>query len=276
MYRSFAQIRARTAMMAALAATALALSTQPACAQPALKSAEKAEKAAPTTAESAAIKKALEQKFPGAEVRGVAKTPYLGLYEVQFDDRIVYTDTKARYIVVGAVYDTESKVNLTEERQRKLNRVDVSSLPLDLALKKVKGTGERTLVVFSDADCPFCHKLEDELKTVDNVTIYTFLFPIDSLHPDAARKSRMIWCAPDRQAAWDAFFATGALPDNKGECDAPIAKTAELGARFKVNATPTLVFADGSIVPGALPAQRLEAELKSAETELKKLAAAKK
>jgi thiol:disulfide interchange protein DsbC len=273
MYRTFAHIRARTAMTAALAATALALSAQPSFAQPAGKPAEKA---APTTAETAGIKKVLEQKFPGAEVRGVAKTPYFGLYEVQFDDRIVYTDAKARYLVVGAVYDTESKVNLTEERQRKLNRVDISTLPLDLALKKVKGTGERTLVVFSDADCPFCHKLEDELKTVDNVTIYTFLFPIDSLHPDAARKSRMIWCAPDRQAAWDAFFATGALPDNKGECDAPIAKTAELGARFKVNATPTLVFADGSIVPGALPAQRLEAELKSAETEVKKLAAAKK
>jgi len=276
MYRSFARIRARTAMATALAATALALSAQPSYAQPALKAADKAEKAAPTTAESAAIKKALEQKFPGAEVRGVAKSPYFGLYEVQFDDRILYTDAKARYIVVGAVYDTETKVNLTEDRQRKLNRVDVSSLPLDLAIKKVKGTGERTLVVFSDADCPFCHKLEDELKTVDNVTIYTFLFPIDSLHPDAARKSKMIWCAPDRVAAWDAFFATGALPDNKGECDAPIAKTAELGARFKVNATPTLMFADGSIVPGALPAQRLEAELKSAETEAKKLAAAKK
>jgi len=276
MYRSFARIRARTAMATALAATALALSAQPSYAQPAVKAADKVGKAAPTTAESAAIKKALEQKFPGAEVRSVAKSPYFGLYEVQFDDRILYTDAKARYIVVGAVYDTETKVNLTEERQRKLNRVDVSSLPLDLAIKKVKGTGERTLVVFSDADCPFCHKLEDELKTVDNVTIYTFLFPIDSLHPDAARKSRMIWCAPDRVAAWDAFFATGALPDNKGDCDAPIAKTAELGARFKVNATPTLMFADGSIVPGALPAQRLEAELKSAETEAKKLAAAKK
>jgi len=254
--------------MAALAALALALAIP----APGLA----ADKPAPLTAEAAGVKKAIEQKFPGAEVRGVVKTPYFGLFEVQFDDRIVYTDAKAKYIVVGAVYDTETKVNLTEERQRKLNRVDVASLPLDLAIKKVKGTGERTLVVFSDADCPFCHKLEEELKGVDNVTIYTFLYPIDSLHPDAARKSRMIWCAPDRQKAWDAFFATGALPDNKGDCDNPVAKTAELGAKFKVNATPTLVFADGSIVPGALPAARLESELKTAEAEAKKLAAARK
>ena len=66
-----------------------------------------------------------------------------------------------------------------------------------------KGTGERKLVIFSDADCPFCARLEQELKSVDNVTIYTFLYPIDSLHPDAARKSRMIWCSADKVKAYE-------------------------------------------------------------------------
>jgi thiol:disulfide interchange protein DsbC len=238
--------------------------------------AQTAEKAAPLTGDALAIKKALEQKFPGAEVRGVNKTQYFGLYEVQFDDRIVYTDAKAKYLVVGAVYDTESKTNLTEERMRKINRVDVATLPTDMAIKIVKGNGARTLYVFSDADCPFCAKLEQELKNVNDVTIYTFLYPIDSLHPDSARKSRIIWCADDRAKAWQTYYDTGALPDNKGDCDNPVAKTAELGAKYKVNATPTLVFVDGSVQAGALPAQRLEAELKTADTEVKKLAAAKK
>ena len=113
---------------------------------------------------------------------------------------------------------------------RKLNRIDLASLPLELAIKKVKGKGERRLIVFSDADCPFCARLEDEMKDVDNVTIYTFLFPIDQLHPDAARKSRMIWCAADRVKAWDDFFESGKLPDNKGECYNPVAATQALGA----------------------------------------------
>ena len=110
----------------------------------------------PLTGEAAAIKKTLEQKFPGAEVRGVSKSPYFGLYEVQLDERILYTDAKAKYLVIGAVYDSDAKVNLTEERQRKLNRVNVATLPLDMAIKKVKGNGARTMYVFSDADCPFC------------------------------------------------------------------------------------------------------------------------
>jgi thiol:disulfide interchange protein DsbC len=261
--------RLRGTVAALCAAAAVAFAALPAHAQT-------AEKAPALSAEAAGIKKALEQKFPGAEVRGVTKTSYMGLYEVQFDDRLIYTDAKAKYVILGSLYDTDTKTNLTEERQRKLNRVNVSTLPLDLAIKKVKGNGERIMYVFSDADCPFCHKLEDEMKAVDNVTIYTFLYPIDTLHPDAARKSRQIWCAADRQKAWDDFFATGALPDNKGDCDNPVAKTAELGAKYRVNATPTVVFADGSIVPGAMPAQRIEQELKTADAEAKKLAAARK
>jgi thiol:disulfide interchange protein DsbC len=236
-----------------------------------------AEKPLPLTGEALAVKKSLEQRFPGAEIKGVTKTAYLGgLYEVQLDDRLIYTDGKAKYLLIGAVYDSESKVNLTEERQRKLNRVSVATLPLDMAIKKVKGNGSRTLYVFSDADCPFCARLEQELKNVDNVTIYTFLYPIDSLHPDAARKSRVIWCSPDRLQAWDAYYESGKLPDNAGDCDNPVARTVELGAKFKVNATPTMVFADGTVIAGALPAQRLEAEINNGEAEAKKLAAAKK
>jgi thiol:disulfide interchange protein DsbC len=226
--------------------------------------------------EAATGKKLLEAKFPGAPISHVSKSPYFGLYEAQFDDRMIYTDAKVTYVLVGSVYDTESRTNLTDRRLRELNRVAWDTLPLELALKKVKGDGSRKLAVFADADCPFCKRLETELKGVDNVTIYTFLFPIDSLHPEAARKSAQIWCAPDRQKAWDDWFDSGKLPDNKGDCATPIAQTARLGEKYRVNATPTLVFADGSVVPGALPLSELEAEMKQAEVAMKKSAAPKK
>lgn len=224
--------------------------------------------------ELASVRKAVEAKFPGAQLGSISKSPYMGLYEVQLDDRIIYTDPKVTYVFVGSIYDTVARVNLTELRSRELNRVDVSGLPLELALKKVKGDGSRKLVVFADADCPFCKRLEAEMKGLDNVTIYTFLFPIDSLHPESARKSAQIWCSADRNKAWDDWFDTGRLPDNKGDCPTPIVQTAALGQKYHVNATPTLVFADGSVVPGALPLAQLESELKQAEA--KKPATAKK
>ena len=200
------------------------------------------------------MKKLLEQKFPGAAVSNVSKSAYFGLYEAQFDEPArLHRRPKVAYVLVGSIYDANTKQNLTEDRLRKLNRVAWDSLPFELAIKKVKGNGTRKLAIFSDADCPFCARLEDELKGVDDVTIYTFLYPIDQLHPDAARKSKIIWCSPDRQKAWDEFFASGKLPDNKGDCDTPLAATRTLGEKLRVDATPTLVFADGSIVPGALP-----------------------
>lgn len=224
----------------------------------------------------AAVKRLIEAKFPGAAVSNVARSPYFGLYEAQFEDRMVYTDANVTYVMVGAIFDANSKQNLTDARLRQLNRVVWEQLPLDLAIKKVKGSGARKLAIFSDADCPYCKRLEAEMKTLDNVTIYTFLFPIDQLHPDAARKSAQIWCAPDRVKAWDEWFASGKLPANKGDCPTPIAQTALLGQKYRVSATPTLVFADGTVVPGALPLDRLEAEIKQAETAAKKQAGARR
>jgi len=231
--------------------------------------------AATTAPELAAVKALIEAKFPGAAVTNVARSPYFGLYEAQFDDRMIYTDAKVSYVFVCAIYDADTRQNLTDARLRQLNRVAWDQLPLDLAIKKVKGNGARKLAIFSDADCPYCKRLESEMKTLDNVTIYTFLFPIAQLHPDSARKSALIWCAPDRSKAWDEWFASGKLPSNKGDCATPLAKTAQLGQKYRVSATPTLVFADGSMVPGALPLDQLEKELKQAEAATKKQPATK-
>jgi thiol:disulfide interchange protein DsbC len=207
--------------------------------------AQDASKADVLPKDAAAVKKLLEAKFPGAPISNVSKSPYFGLYEAQLDDRMLYTDAKATYVIVGSVYDTATRTNLTEARMRKLN-----------------------------ADCPFCKRLETEMQGLDDVTIYTFLFPIDSLHPDSAHKSAQIWCAPDRAQAWDDWFASGKLPDNNGDCATPIADVAQLGQKYRISATPTLVFADGSTVPGALPLERLQAEMKTAEAEAKKMASA--
>lgn len=235
-----------------------------------------AEDAAKPNAAAEAVKKLLETKFPGASINNVSVSPYFGLYEAQFDDRMVYTDAKVTYVLVGAIYDANTKQNLTDARMRKLNRIAWDALPLDIAIKKVKGNGSRKLAIFEDPDCPFCKRIESEMKEVTDLTVYIFLFPIDQLHPDATRKSKLIWCAADRVKAWDEYFEAGKLPDNKGDCATPVAQTAELAKKYRINATPTLVFADGSMIPGAIPRDRLEAELKQADIEAKKLAETKK
>ncbi|HSS71299.1 MAG TPA: DsbC family protein [Casimicrobiaceae bacterium] len=238
--------------------------------------AQDAAKSASSTPEAAAVKKLLEAKFPGAAISNVVKSPYFGLYEAQFDDQLVYTDAKVTYVMVGSVFNADTKENLTDARWRKLTRVSWDSLPFELAFKRVRGNGTRRMAIFADADCPFCKKLEADLRNLDDVTIYTFLYPIDSLHPDASRKSATLWCAEDRGKAWDAFFANGKLPNNSGNCPTPIAETAALGQRLRITAAPTLVFADGTTVAGAIPLARVQEEINKGEAEAKRLSATSK
>jgi thiol:disulfide interchange protein DsbC len=205
-----------------------------------------------------AVRKALAARFPGTEVQSVVKTAYGDLYEVVVDRQLFYTDGKAGYFLVGNLIDAKSGKNLTEERLRTLMRVKFETLPFDSAIKIVKGNGSRKLAVFSDPDCPFCKKLEAELKEVTDVTIYVFLYPIPTLHPQAADKARAVWCASDRAKAWEELMLKGVVPPAGAGCEAPLEKIAATGAKLRVTGTPTLIFADGRLVPGMIPAAQLE------------------
>lgn len=209
-------------------------------------------------ADEAAIRKVLVSKFPEAKIASIQKTPYSGLYEVYMDGQLVYADANAQYLFLGDVVDVKNRTNLTQARLSVLNAVPISELPLNNAIKTVKGKGERKLVVFSDADCPYCRKFEDELKKVDNITIYTFLLPIEGLHPKAAQISRQVWCAPNKNKAWDDYMGSGKIPANDGKCTNPINENIALGAKLGINGTPTIILSNGQRIPGMVPAAKLE------------------
>lgn len=204
------------------------------------------------------IRKALTQQFPGAQISSVTKTPYSGLFEVYLDGQVVYVDAKAQYVFTGDVIDLKNRSNLTQARLNQLQAIKWDSLPLNNALKTVKGNGARKLVVFSDVDCPYCRKFEAELDKVDNITVYTFLYPIEGLHPKAVQASKQIWCAPDRNKAWDDYITRNTVPSNDGKCANPVDANIALGNKLKVSGTPTLFFINGQRVPGMVPAAQLE------------------
>jgi len=209
-------------------------------------------------ADEAAIRKSFQEKMPEAKLDKVTKTDYNGLYEVLIQGQIVYTDAKGTFFIDGNVIDFKTGANVTEARKAELTRIDFSSLPLDLAIKAVKGNGSRKMAVFSDPDCPFCKRLENELTKVTDVTIYYFLFPIDSLHPNARDKAKAIWCSPDRLKAWNDYMLNGVQPTAATTCETPLAKIDSLGQKFRINGTPTIYFTNGHKVPGAVPAAQLD------------------
>lgn len=209
------------------------------------------------------VKKAFEQRFTDRKVLAVRTTPVKGIYEVDVQgNQVVYVDPKVDYVFVGDLVDVKSGQSLTEARRSELNRVAWNTLPLADAIKEVRGNGERKLAVFTDPDCPYCKRLErDSLAGVSNVTIYTFLFPLAQLHPDAVRKSQQIWCARNPVQAWNDWVLKEQQPAGKGDCATPIKRNLALGAKLGINATPTLIFGNGRMVAGALPPEQLEQAL---------------
>lgn len=218
-------------------------------------------------ADEASLKKAIEAAYPKFKVESVTKTPYAGLYEVFMGGQIIYTDEKLTFLIAeGHLVDPKTKKDITGERLEELTKIDFSSLPLDQAIKVVKGNGSRKLVVFSDVDCPFCKRLEqNELSNITDVTIYTFLYPIEQLHPDAANKSKSIWCAPNRVKAWNDWIFNNKLPTSTAKCEVPLEKVGELARKYGVSSTPTLFFADGRRLLGAQPYKEIENYLQAAK-----------
>ena len=217
-----------------------------------------AQAAAPTgkLTTEAIIKRTLEGRLSGANVEAVTKTPYLGLYEVRIEgEALLYTDEKMNYIFSGSVIDAKTMQNLTEKRMVELSVIKWENLPLAAAVKTVRGNGKRTLAVFSDPNCPYCKRFEKDLAKVDDVTIYTFLYPI--LSQDSHEKSKAVWCSADKSQAWSELMLNGTVPV-AARCDTPIESNLALGRKYRVTGTPTLVFANGERVPGVIAADQIE------------------
>lgn len=210
------------------------------------------------------IRQAFQKNFTGAEITSISKTPYGGLYEVVVDGQVAYVTSDGKYLVLGNVIDLASKRNITAMRNAKLMEVKWSTLPLAKAIKEVKGNGSRKMAIFSDADCPYCRKLEPELEKLTNVTIYTFLYPIEGLHPEAVPTSKQIWCEKDRLKAWKDYMLRGEEPKSKGDCPNPVDDVVALGMKLKVSGTPTIILENGQRIPGYAPAERLEQMLTAA------------
>lgn len=212
------------------------------------------------------LRTTLQAAMPDVRIGEIRKTPW-GMYEVVANGiNVFYTDAKGEVGLFGRAMELKTRTDLSQKRMAELRRIDFAQLPVDKAIVRVNGKGTRKLAVFADPDCPFCRQLEPDLVKLDDVTIYTFLLPLPSIHPDAMRKSTLIWCAPDRGKAWDDWMLRGTLPE-KGSlgCATPLLEIAELAKRLNIEGTPGIVFADGELVPGTLRREEIEARLGAAK-----------
>lgn len=214
--------------------------------------------------ESASVLAKLKGMYPSTQFTGIRQAEVSGLYEVMMRNNVAYTDKTGRYFLFGHVWDMKERVDVTAERLAEASKVDINSLPLKDAFVRVKGKGTRKLVLFSDPDCPYCKQIESQLEKLDDVSIYTFPYPLLQLHPEARDKSIAMWCVADKAKAWDDYMKNGKLPSNKADCENPIDRNIALGNKLGINGTPTMILANGRKLSGALPVDQLEKAIQGA------------
>jgi len=224
------------------------------------------------SAQEPAIRKTLAERIPQLEkIDEIRPTAMKGLYEVRVGTDLFYTDIKGNFLIQGELIDTQARRNLTEDRIKQLTAVDFNTLPLQDAFVTVRGNGKRKLVVFADPNCGYCKRFERDLQNVDNITVHTFLYPI--LSPDSAEKSRNLWCAKDRTAAWNDWMLRDKTPP-AASCDTTaLQRNLAFGKKHKITGTPTLLFANNLRVPGAIGATEIEKRLTEIDASANKASA---
>jgi thiol:disulfide interchange protein DsbC len=213
-------------------------------------------------AEEASVRKEFQVKFPRMTIDSVGRTPFAGVYEVVVDGQVFYTDAKVSYLFSGNLLDVRgpSPKNLTQEATGKIAAATLAK-STDLAVKRVKGSGKRVIYTFEDPNCGYCKELQKELAKMNDVTIYTFLWPI--LSTDSIEKSKAIWCSRDRAKAWEDYMIKGVALKGKTDCDtSALERNARLAQRFNLKGTPAVYLGSGEQVGGYVPAEKLEAALR--------------
>ncbi len=207
------------------------------------------------------IKASVESNTAGkVTVSSVATTPIAGIYEITSGLDVFYVDGTGRYgFVDGRLVDMKASKDLTAVRLAKLSAINFKELPLELAIKTVRGNGKRMLAVFEDPACPICIALHKFISQLPDVTVYTFMYPVVS--PDSIPKAQAAWCSPDRAKAWETLMQGGQLMPGK-PCDTrELGRIGALGDKLNIAGTPTVFLSDGRRLVGATPPDQFIAAL---------------
>lgn len=186
-----------------------------------------------------------------------------GLYEVVIGPHVVYVSADGRHMLQGDMVDMANGRNLTQPQREAALRATIDGVGEANMLIFSPDKPRHTITVFTDIDCGYCRKLHEEMAAyhAQGIRVRYLMFPRSGIDTPSYRKAVSVWCAEDRNAALTAAKA-GKDPAPR-TCDNPVRDHMALGQTIGVRGTPSIVFEDGRVVPGYVPAERLAVMLEA-------------
>ena len=212
---------------------------------------------------SSSFDEQLLRRFPSSAGSKTAAA-FAGFHSVVKGTEVIFISDDFSILIRGEVVELKDGKSLTTALAE-ANKPILDITKLDTKDAISFGQGPKTIYVFSDPDCPFCKQLESELPKLVDTVVYIFPVPLTSLHPNSKVVADAIWCSPNRAKAWKDYVMNGVVPKS-ASCPTPIERNLALGQSMQIQGTPSIIFTDGSVIPGAVPAQRIAAKLDSIQS----------
>ena len=212
-------------------------------------------------AASTKIRAALAKAVPNAPIEEITPTPVKNIYAARIGAQTVYVSADGKFLFTGDLIDLETRTNLSERAREKQNSAALARLGADKTVVIGPAKPRHVVTVFTDVDCPYCAKLHLEVPALnkEGVQVRYVFFPRAGLDSESYRRSVAVWCAPDRGKAMGVAKAGGELAMK--QCDNPVAEHYRLAQQLQVQGTPAIFLANGSVIPGYVPAEKLTAIL---------------
>ena len=196
-------------------------------------------------ADDAAIQQSLKKL--GLEQTEIQPSPLAGFKTVLSESGVLYVSDDGKHMIQGPLYDVSGAqpVNVTNQLLMK----HLNALEKEMIIYKAPQE-KYVITVFTDITCGYCHKLHEEMSDYNalGITVRYLAFPRAGLQSQPEQDMKAIWCAKDRNKAFDdAMNGKGVKP---ASCDIDIANHYALGVQFGVTGTPAIVLSNGYVVPG--------------------------
>jgi len=207
----------------------------------------------------AGIEKTIAKNFDGATADSISPSPVKGIYQAVFGTNVLYFSADGKHMFSGNLVDTATKANLTDKARGKLVLKALKQIPKDEMLIIGPKKPKHWVAVFTDVDCPYCAKFHKEVPELNKagIEVRYLLYPRSGTESRAFKTMTSVWCSDDRAAAITAAKAGKPIPEKT--CETPILKHMALAEEVGLRGTPLIVTDSGEVIPGYVPAKKLEA-----------------